>query len=487
MPTKRPMGSKDGCEEKEAIRKILGTMGLDESDEEDDAVMATEHYAKKYDSDSSEDDDYRIVEESSSQVFADHGGSGSVAYAPSPPSTAARDEATVVAVTPGGVCDQKGYHNCSACRAPQKRSQFMISNELNPGLEWQGELWGLCLECYNQKCVEQEKPTVTQKWFENKANRLWKQRRRCIDQKFQAVRSASFKGAKKEIAVKAPGEKKKQFRRRILEKTALVAMKIALAIKALFETKGPAEQEEAREAMETFQKEWEHKKTDIDYVPKLHELAEICQFQADFLPGLQEHWLCRYKDCRLIVMPGDWVSNVRNGGGHYRCPACGRQYSPWVGSGGRCKANKIWVLRLKNGTFEFVPVVWADTTLENLITRFKLIMDPELKKLTDMDPETRFTYIYEYLNEAGKRNRPLYMQHAPFSTYAQQVIDQKNATGTEAQFDYEHVYTKGFLCKKIDEDVNLDELLDQDDLLRSYGLSKVFENATRKVTPRNKL
>ena len=46
---------------------------------------------------------------------------------------------------------------------------------------------------------------------------------------------------------------------------------------------------------------------------RLHELVEICQFKSNVLPGIDEHWLCRFTDCRLIVMPEDWVNNVANG------------------------------------------------------------------------------------------------------------------------------------------------------------------------------
>ena len=106
---------------------------------------------------------------------------------------------------------------------------------------------------------------------------------------------------------------------------ALVAIQMATAIASLFETKGLEAQEKAREAMEHFDEEWAKKRANIDYVPELHELAEACQFTSEFLPQIEEHWLCRFTDCRLFVRPEDWVHNRASGGGHYRCPSCCRQ------------------------------------------------------------------------------------------------------------------------------------------------------------------
>ena len=172
------------------------------------------------------------------------------------------------------------------------------------------------------------------------------------------------------------------------------------------------------------------------------------------------------------------MNNVANGGGHYRCPSCGRQYAPWVKSGGRCTANKLWMVELKDKSYEYVPIVWADTTVENLQTKFKLIMDPELQKMKDMKPEARYAYISNHLARTWEEKmRPLYMKHHHFTDHAKKVIDQKNSTKTEKPFDYLRVKEQGYHGKRVGEEVNLDEPLEQDDLLRMYGLTQVFLKA----------
>ena len=63
------------------------------------------------------------------------------------------------------------------------------------------------------------------------------------------------------------------------------------------------------------------------------------------------------------------------------------------------------------------------------------------------------------------------------------VIDQKSGTGKEPRFNYTRVKDQGYHGRVVDEGVNLDEPLEQDDLLRAYGLAKVFMMAAGKAAP----
>ena len=46
---------------------------------------------------------------------------------------------------------------------------------------------------------------------------------------------------------------------------------------------------------------------------------------------------------------------------------------------------------------------------------------------------------------------------------------------------------KGYYCKKIEDEVNLDEPLGQDDFLRTYGLAKVNMMTGHKLEARSKM
>jgi hypothetical protein len=82
----------------------------------------------------------------------------------------------------------------------------------------------------------------------------------------------------------------------------------------LDKTLSPAATADAKEAIAEMDAEWEKKAANVDYVPELHELANVCQFTSSVLPGLDEHWLCRHADCKIIVMPEDWQNNLEGGG-----------------------------------------------------------------------------------------------------------------------------------------------------------------------------
>ena len=69
------------------------------------------------------------------------------------------------------------------------------------------------------------------------------------------------------------------------------------------------------------------------------------------------------------------------------------------------------------------------------------------------------------------------MEHHHFTDHAKKVIDRKNSTGKEPRFDYDRVKDQGYHGKRVGEEVNLDGPLDQDDLLRMYGLTQVFLKA----------
>ena len=75
------------------------------------------------------------------------------------------------------------------------------------------------------------------------------------------------------------------------------------------------------------------------------------------------------------------------------------------------------------------------------------------------------------------------MEHRPLTDYARQVIDQKNSTGKDPHFDYDRVKDQGYHGRFVDKEVKLDEPLEQDDQLRTYGLAKVFLMAARKAAP----
>jgi hypothetical protein len=50
----------------------------------------------------------------------------------------------------------------------------MIMDEINPGMEWQSHLYGLCYECYCEQCKEKNETPLEEKKFNDKCSKLWK-------------------------------------------------------------------------------------------------------------------------------------------------------------------------------------------------------------------------------------------------------------------------------------------------------------------------
>ena len=108
----------------------------------------------------------------------------------------------------------------------------------------------------------------------------------------------------------------------------------------------PASRAEAAAAVEEWVSEWQRKAEDGEYVPVLDKNKlepQILEFADVVLPGIDEYYICRQRECRMLVRNTDWIHNLGRGGGHYLCISCGEQYRPWKMKPGYIKANEVWV------------------------------------------------------------------------------------------------------------------------------------------------
>ena len=77
--------------------------------------------------------------------------------------------------------------------------------------------------------------------------------------------------------------------------------------------------------------------------------------------------------------------------------------------------------------------------------------------------------------------KPIYMKNYAFTNVAQKQIDQKNSTGKEPLFDYTRVKRDGYYGMPVDEDVDLNDPLTTDDILRVCGLTRVYSIVATKA------
>jgi hypothetical protein len=338
--------------------------------------------------------------------------------------------------------DEKGEasvrYSCDKCHIKMVQSEaFICLNEKDANWDWQGHLPLICIECYNAG-VEQGERLAALAWGK-KCKRLWLQRKWRNGEQAKRSRNKTFEETRQQLAAQFPGEKRKEFRRMLYERLVLVSAALASAIYNC----NQKDQASYAEATKDWQEELQKKARDETYVPKLKSSLmpdEVMQNAHRLAKGIDEFYLCRFLDCLYVCRNTQWIDN----GGQYCCPACGRQYRPWVTSGGRTQANKVLIVELGGKALEeysrmdttngkevasilkrlplakdsssklelVFPILWVETATQSLINRFKEIalgLESELEKYDDSQ---RFSHVLEEINKCGV---PSLFQRNPFS------------------------------------------------------------------------
>ena len=146
-----------------------------------------------------------------------------------------------------------------------------------------------------------------------------------------------YRKAKEDIDAQYPGEGFKEYRRRILAASAVLAVTMVSA----FTGASPEKQEAYRKGFE----EWteakfeqarqaspeapfplpDHKQSELShiFVP-----AHLMAYLTCIVKGLNMDWLCRHLACLWVIDAFSWVHNSAHE--WFRCPQCGSGYQPWA-------------------------------------------------------------------------------------------------------------------------------------------------------------
>jgi hypothetical protein len=228
---------------------------------------------------------------------------------------------------------------------------------------------------------------------------------------------------------------------------------------------------------------------------------EVMQHAHRLFKGVDEFYLCRFMDCLYVCRNTQWIDN----GGQYCCPACSRQYRPWVQSGGRTTANKVLVLELTGkdiqawsecgtksarevervlkgyqlageGKAEVVfPILWVETTTQALMNRYKEIHLGLQKELLTLHEEERAAHV---MSEIQKSAVPALFSHTPFSPVVKAQVDHNNLMRPDRPWKYDHILggTEGCFM----EEPKMQEPLDNDNMCRLFGLAEMLVSANKK-------
>ena len=269
---------------------------------------------------------------------------------PPPPGVAPRVEVTGQVrkqPPPGGMMVKKTLV-CTECNLEKMPSELLIDQK-DPSFSWQGQINYKCFRCLQEGppgySIVDEGPWVPrysgaplaelQRQFRQNSKRSWEAKARNTRDDFtERVRMVRYRKAKEDIDAQYPGEGFKEYRRRILAATAVLAVTMVSA----FTGASPEKQEAYREGFE----EWteakfeqarqaspehpfpvpEHKQSELShiFVP-----AHLMAYLTCIVKGLNMDWLCRHISCLWVIDAFSWVHNSAHE--WFRCPKCGSETS----------------------------------------------------------------------------------------------------------------------------------------------------------------
>jgi hypothetical protein len=223
--------------------------------------------------------------------------------------------------------------------------------------------------------------------------------------------------------------------------------------------------------------------------------ATLIDMFVEKVVTVQDSWfLCRQKQCSMIIPSEDWVHNRPNG--QYRCPACGKQYRPWKLEPNCWIANKVLIYPravclpvdeaelaagLSDGPTDndqqiVFPVVWPHYIHDESINRFHSIISDIKAEMKSLPPQDRIGYAMERLPDPPGSCS---MQHYEFLPQTQAFIDDWNYNDRdmhETKWQYDHTKRRGYWGIKLGPEVDLDKPLHQTEFLRAWGFALWLSN-----------
>jgi hypothetical protein len=387
---------------------------------------------------------------------------------------------------------------CARCLNKFYKSEIFI-NLPDPSMDWRGSLNLICRDCWNVIQEDDWREQCSKKIWKKKCQAQWDLRKTNSGEHLvMRVRCASFMQAKLDIGRMHKGESKQEFRERLIQATRKFASAITAGRKKLRDD----QQAKVDQVVSKWVVEWEQKAENPEYITKLDCEILTSTHHMDFvdqiLPGIDEYYMCRHKECSMVCRASEWVNNLPNY--QYRCPACGEIYRPWMSKPGYWPTNKVIFtydeVNLQSGkavlaagssegpvgknTVSIFPVIWPDTATDLMKDRIKAIFLDLDKDILALEPKDRLGFVLENMGATAPHQAFEFFEFTP-STMA--IIDNLNAgqKSTKPKWNYEHlVKSKGFSGLKLGEGFGLDEPMAHEDYLRVWGLSMWLEDCAAK-------
>ena len=416
--------------------------------------------------------------------------------------------------------DQKRGLRCSRCKTGGQCTDLIFEHD------WQGELWCVCLVCWarEQRGWHKDDPRPVVPTDEETAA-FWKLRkaswRRRSNSSKAILRHEKLHEALAETK-REPDESVRAWRRRAVSTVGSLVARFM----ASFEALSPEDQNDIEAAFTKWHQIHEAIEKDPATQVEMNYCgtvlpAEALDMASSLIKGISEFYICRLlrqewsrgePPAGLPAKAAPWVETTHQcgffapsscwaatdpsfNGGHYRRPACGTLYQPWVDMPGkRTGFNKLlvveqndkdtadfWRTQLGNEKLEpvaetstgeslvFIPFWWASTAEQGLGDRLKEVALQVGKSLENV-PTHELPMRIAQLALSDQISKVWWTP----GTITGEAMEQIEKVNTSSSRDFYHTahLQKPFLQARYEHKPET-KVWNQDDLAKAYSLMHV--------------
>lgn len=304
-------------------------------------------------------------------------------------------------------------YSCRECRQPCYRSDFLIemtdaTGQLAPGLDFQGFLPGRCY-----KCCRGDGPSAAAKdMFEEKVKRkvpesqIYKEfkkecklrhiaRQDVKENDVKRLRTAKFADLLNLMKNECPDASNSKLRAMVVTMIEKTVKKVVNFFQKTTEETILSQKFERIMTRYAKIKEAEKEMKDEEgIVIPGGEFSHECQFLSKISVGVDRYYICRNKDCNpegnYFGLNTDWISTIEDGGWHFMCPVCGRQYNPGNKTNSSFPFHHIWVMQdtENENKYDMFLSAWAASAEEDTIVRLmQMLSEKDLQPWREMPRE----------------------------------------------------------------------------------------------------
>ena len=300
-----------------------------------------------------------------------------------PPAAASQGESSDNDSVDWGSEENRPKHPLNCCNSGMCGSTNLLWSQfllVEGDADWQGMLWGVCLECSEMQ----------PKAFKTLARRRKEERAQALRGKRDRARCINMANAKDILSKMFPGAPKQAIRELAIMRTKALASAFIMAYDKMTKQAKVATDQNCQEWLQRLEKA----ANDPSYACPVDArtlTATECSYLTNVAEGIQISFLCRNPKCMFFGMNDidTWIPEIKPWGlseHRFRCPRCGDEYWPTKESGGQIKASFcITTTCPETGVVSHIPTAWPPSNDMNWINNQIEIHARDMKSDEDLE------------------------------------------------------------------------------------------------------